>query len=324
MFAIRVEQFGGPEVMQGRELPDPVPKPGEVTVRLEAAGVNFIDTYQRTGRYPMPLPYTPGMEGAGVVEALGAGVTELRVWDRVGFAGVPGAYAERVAAQAEKLVPLPAEVTSEQAAAVLLQGMTAHFLTESTYPLRRGEWTLVHAGAGGVGLLLTQLARRKGARVITTVSTEEKAALSRAAGAEHVILYSREDVAARVRELTSGQGVAVVYDSVGKTTFDASLASLRPRGMLVLFGGASGPVPPVDPMVLSQKGSLFLTRPTLTHHTAQRAELLARARDVLGWVGTGELSLRIEHRYPLRDAVRAHQDLEGRKTTGKLVLLPGG
>ncbi len=308
--------------MVGREVPEPSPGPGEALVRLEAVGVNFIDTYQREGRYPVKAPFTPGSEGAGVVEAVGTGVTGVRAGDKVAFCGVLGAYAQKQCVPAEKLVPLPPGVSAEQAAAALLQGMTAHFLSHATFPLKEGQWALVHAGAGGVGLLLTQLARRRGARVLTTVSTEEKAALSRAAGAEHVIFYTREDVPAQVRHLTGGRGADVVYDSVGKTTFDGSLSSLRPRGMLVLFGGASGPVPPFDPMQLSAKGSLFLTRPSLPAYVATREELLERAGEVLGWVGDGSLKLRVEHRYPLADAVRAHRDLEGRRTTGKLLLLP--
>ncbi|MGQ0505058.1 MAG: quinone oxidoreductase family protein [Myxococcaceae bacterium] len=322
MFAVRVEQPGGPEVLVWRELPDPSPGSNEVVVRTEAAGVNFIDTYQRSGRYPVSLPFTAGMEGAGIVEAVGSSVKDFRAGERVAFANVQGAYATKVVVAAGKLVSVPEGVTGEQAAAAMLQGMTAHFLSDAAYPLIEDEWSLLHAGAGGVGLLLTQMIRKRGAHVITTVSTEEKEKLSREAGADEVIRYTEKDFEAEVKRLTDGDGVPVVYDSVGKTTFEKSLACLRRRGTMVLFGGSSGPVPPFDPMVLSRRGSLFLTRPTLGDYTADRASLLARAGDVLGWVASGRLKLRIEHRFSLKDAADAHAALEGRKTTGKVLLIP--
>ncbi|MCI0671629.1 MAG: quinone oxidoreductase [Myxococcaceae bacterium] len=320
MRAIRVESPGGPEALTLREVPTPSPGPGQVLVRVEAAGVNFIDVYQRTGRYALPLPFTPGLEGAGVVEAVGPGVEEFSPGARVGWAQGQGSYAEQVVLPAERCVPLPDGVSAEQAAAVFLQGMTAHFLSHSTYPIQRGDTVLVHAGAGGVGLLLIQMAVRRGARVLTTVSTEEKAALARGAGAHEVILYTTQDFVAETRRLTGGEGVHCVYDSVGKTTFSGSLDCLRMRGMLVLYGGSSGPVPPVDPMVLNAKGSLFLTRPTLFHYVADRASLLQRAGDVLTWVQRRELDVRIGRTYPLVDAAQAHRDLEGRVSTGKLLL----
>jgi NADPH2:quinone reductase len=322
MRAIRMESHGGPEVLTFQELPTPTPGPGQVRVRVEAAGVNFIDTYQRTGRYAVALPYVLGLEGAGVVEEVGPGVAELAPGARVAWASGPGSYAQQVVLPADKTVPIPPGVTSQQAAAVMLQGMTARFLSHETWPLQQGQRALVHAGAGGVGLLLIQMAVRRGARVLTTVSTEEKAALARRAGASEVILYTQQDFVSEVRRLTGGRGVDVVYDSVGKTTFTGSLDCLRPRGMLVLFGGSSGAVPAFDPMVLSAKGSLFLTRPTLFHYVAERAALLENAQDVLGQVARGELQVHIGGTYPLAEAVQAHRDLEGRGTTGKLLLLP--
>jgi NADPH2:quinone reductase len=322
MRAIRMESHGGPEVLTFQELPTPTPGPGQVRVRVEAAGVNFIDTYQRTGRYTVALPYGLGLEGAGVVEEVGPGVTELAPGARVAWASGPGSYAQQVVLPVEKTVPIPPGVTSQQAAAVMLQGMTARFLSHETWPLQQGQRALVHAGAGGVGLLLIQMAARRGARVLTTVSTEEKAALARRAGASEVILYTQQDFVSEVRRLTGGRGVDVVYDSVGKTTFNGSLDCLRPRGMLVLFGGSSGAVPAFDPMVLSAKGSLFLTRPTLFHYVAERAALLENGQDVLGQVARGELQVHIGGTYPLAEAARAHRDLEGRGTTGKLLLVP--
>ncbi len=319
MRAIRVHEPGGPEALRLEEVPTPEPGPGQVRVRLEYSGVNFIDVYHRTGFYKLPLPFTPGSEGAGVVDAVGDGVDDVRVGDRVAYAGQPGSYAERAIVSASRVVPVPSDVDLQLAAAVMLQGMTAHYLTHSTFPLKEGDVALVHAAAGGVGLLLVQLAKRRGARVIGTTSTEEKAALARDAGADHVILYTKEDFAEAVRRLTDGRGVDVVYDSVGKTTFDGSLASLRPRGMLVTFGQSSGPVPPFDVLRLS-RGSLFLTRAVMGDYIATRDELLWRARDLFEWIGRGELSVRIDRVLPLEDAAEAHRLLEGRKTAGKVVL----
>jgi NADPH2:quinone reductase len=320
--AIRVHAPGGREILSYEDAPDPTPKPGEAIVRLEAIGVNFIDVYHRTGLYKAALPITLGQEGAGVVESVGSGVTEVSPGDRVAYASVFGAYAERAAVPASRLVELPDGVTTRQGAAAMLQGMTAHYLATSTYPLRSGDTALVHAAAGGVGLLLCQIARMRGARVLGTASGPEKARLARDAGAETVIDYTKEDFEAEARRLTDGRGVQVVYDSVGRSTFEKGLGALATRGMMVLFGQSSGPVPPFDPQLLSQRGSLYLTRPTLFHYTASREELLRRAGDVLGWVRDGKLKLRIAHEYPLREAARAHADLEGRKTTGKILLVP--
>ncbi|MFN2443599.1 MAG: quinone oxidoreductase [Thermoanaerobaculia bacterium] len=320
--AIRVHEPGGPGVLRFEEVAQPEPGEGQVRIRIKAAGVNFIDVYHRTGRYPGEMPMIPGLEGAGTVDAVGPGVSDLTEGDRVAWSSVSGSYAEWIAAPAEKVVRIPDGMDERTAAAAMLQGMTAHYLAHSTYPIRRGESVLIHAAAGGVGLLLVQMARRLGARVFGTVSTEEKAELAREAGADEVILYTRTSFKEEVRRLTDGAGVHVVYDSVGRTTFQDSLDSLRPLGMLVLFGASSGAVEPIDPLVLSQKGSLFLTRPKLFDYTADRASLLDRAGDVLEWVTDGTLSLRIERTYPLADAAEAHRDLEGRKTTGKLLLLP--
>lgn len=322
MLAIRVNAPGGPEQLVPEELSLPEPGPSEARVRLEACGVNFIDVYQRSGRYPGPLPYTPGMEGAGVVDAVGDEVKEVAVGDRVAWASVKGSYAEAAIVPAARLVRIPEGIDARAAAAAMLQGMTAHYLAHSTYPIRRGDVVLIHAAAGGVGLLLVQMAKRLGATVFGTVSTDEKAELAREAGADEVILYTQTSFREEVWKLTGGKGAHVVYDSVGKTTFDESLGSLRPLGMMVLFGGSSGPVPPFDPMELNKRGSLFLTRPTLHDYIADRATLLDRAGDVLGWVADGSLRLRIERTYPLEDAADAHRDLEGRKTTGKLLLVP--
>jgi NADPH2:quinone reductase len=322
MKAIQVKQVGGPDAMEVVELPVPQPKANEAVVKLAAAGVNFIDVYVREGRYKAPLPLVPGQEGAGVVTALGSNVKLVKLGDRVAWASILGAYAEYAAVPADRLVVIPNGVTDEQAAAVMLQGMTAHYLSHDTYPLKRGETALIHAAAGGVGLLLVQMAHNIGARVIATVSTEEKAKLARAAGADEVILYTQTDFETETKRLTGGKGVDVVYDSVGKTTFDKGLNILRPRGMMVLFGGSSGAVPPFDPMILNQKGSLFLTRPTLGHYTSTREELVERAGAVFGMIAAGKLKLRIEHTYLLAEAPRAHRDLEGRKTTGKLLLIP--
>ena len=323
MKAVRFSEFGGPEVLRYEDIPVPEPGPGEVRVRLAASGVNFIDVYQRTGLYPGDLPRTLGNEGAGEVEALGEGVEEFSEGDFVAFAGVPGAYAEYVIAPAEKLVPFNVTyVEARMAAAVMLQGMTAHYLTHSTFPLQEGHTALVHAAAGGVGLLLCQLAKMRGATVIGTVSTEEKAELARGAGADEVILYTQQDFVEETRRITGGIGVDVVYDSVGKTTFDGSLDSLKRRGYLVLFGASSGPVPPLDLQVLNQKGGLFVTRPSLAQYTATREELLWRAESLFTWIGQNNLSVRIGGAYKLSEADQAHRDLEGRRTTGKLILLP--
>ena len=322
MRAIRVHEFGGPEVLRWEEQATPTPEAGQARVRLEAVGVNYIDTYHRTGLYKNPLPFTLGVEGAGVVEAVGPGVSEVRVGERVAYQGVQGSYATHAIVPAARLVPLPAGLDARIGAAALLQGMTAHYLVHDTYPLKPGETALVHAAAGGVGLLLIQLAKRLGARVFGTVSTPEKARLAKEAGADEVIQYTTQDFETEVKRLTGGRGVQVVYDSVGKTTFEKSLNVLAPRGTLVLFGQASGPVPPVDLGILAGKGSLYVTRPTLGHYVATREELLRRAGDVLGWVQAGELTLRIEHTFPPARAAEAHRALEGRKTTGKVLLIP--
>jgi NADPH2:quinone reductase len=321
--AIRVAQTGGPDVLElESDVPTPEPKAGEALIRLGAAGINYIDVYFRTGAYVAPLPLTPGMEGAGTVVAVGSGVSSVAPGDRVAWAMSMGSYAEYAAVAADKLVKLPEQISFKDGAAIMLQGMTAHYLVNSTFPLQAGEVALVHAGAGGVGLLLTQLAKAKGATVFTTVSTDEKAALSQRAGADHVIRYDREDFASEVRRLTGGAGAHVVYDSVGKTTFDKSLDVLRPRGYLVLYGASSGPVAPFDLQRLNAKGSLFVTRPTLANYAASPAEIAWRAGDLFAAIAAGTLDLRVEHEYPLADAARAHADLEARKTTGKLVLIP--
>ena len=323
MRAVVVEQTGGPEALQVKDVEKPDPGPGQVLVDVAAAGVNFIDVYQRIGQYPRQLPFLVGSEGAGTVSAVGPGVAGLAVGDRVAWAMVDDCgYAEQAVVPADRAVVVPDGVDSETAAAVILQGMTAHFLCESTYPARSGETALLHAAAGGVGLLLTQMLTAKGVRVLATTSTEEKAELARAAGAAEVIRYTEADVAAEVRRITDGRGVDVVYDGVGRSTFDASLDCLRARGMMVLFGASSGPVPPLDPQVLNRKGSLFLTRPSLTHYIATREELLERAGSVLDQVAEGRLDVRIGGRYPLEEAGRAHEDLQGRRTTGKLLVVP--
>ncbi|GLI01437.1 quinone oxidoreductase [Phytohabitans aurantiacus] len=313
-------EHGGPEVMELSQVDTPEPGPGQVLVRLAAIGVNYIDIYFRTGQYPSELPLTPGSEGAGTVVAVGPGVTSPAVGDRVASTNLAGSYAQYALVPANRAVPVPDGVSDEQAAASLLQGMTAHYLLLDTAPVRDGDTVLVHAAAGGMGLLLTQLATRLGARVIGTVSTPEKEKLARQAGAAEVIGYS--DIAAKVRELTGGAGVAAVYDGVGKSTFDESLASLRPRGILALYGAASGKVPPFDPQRLQGGGSLFLTRPTLAHYIADDEELRRRAADVYGWVADGSLGVLVGGRYPLAEAVRAHTDLAARRTTGKLLLIP--
>jgi NADPH2:quinone reductase len=322
MNAIQIQTAGGPEVLQLAELPIPVPGPGQVLIRIEAVGVNFIEIYFRKGQYKATMPLVPGSEAAGTIEELGSGVTGFKTGDMVASVGVLGSYAEYALVPASQLVKVPDSLTPEQAAAAMLQGMTAHYLAKSTYPLKAGDTALVHAGAGGVGLLLTQIASKIGARVITTVSTREKAELSREAGAAEAILYSEQDFVAEVKRLTGGKGADVVYDSVGKTTFEGSLNCLRPRGLMALFGGSSGPVPPFDLILLSGKGSLFITRPTLWHYVATRQELEWRAGEVLGWVASGELKLRMEHMYPLAEAGRAQTEMENRKTTGKILLEP--
>jgi NADPH2:quinone reductase len=322
MKAIQIHETGGPEVLQLAELPIPQPGPGQVLIRVEAIGVNFIEIYFRKGVYKAALPLTPGSEAAGTVEELGPGVTGFAAGDAVASVSMLGSYAEYALVPAAQLVKTPAGLSMEKAAAAMLQGMTAHYLVHSTFPLKARDTALVHAGAGGVGLLLTQIAARLGARVITTVSTAAKAELSREAGASDVILYTEQDFEAEVKRLTDGKGVDVVYDSVGKTTFDQSLNCLRPRGILALFGASSGPVPPFDLIQLSGKGSLFITRPTLWHYVATREELEWRAGDVLGWAARGELKLRTEHVYPLAEAAQAQTDLEDRKTTGKILLVP--
>jgi len=322
MQAIQMLTTGAPDVLTLQEVPMPSLGAGEALVRIEASGVNFIDTYFREGRYPAHLPYTPGQEAAGTVTALGPGAGGVNVGDRVAWCGIPGTYAQFAVAPANRLVRIPEGVTATEAAAAILQGMTAHYLSHSAYPIESGDEVLIHAGAGGTGLLLIQMAKARGARVFTTVSTAQKEALVRAAGADEVILYTHEDFAAKVKKLVNGPGLHAVYDSVGKTTFDKSLEVLRPRGTMVLFGGSSGAVPPFDLIKLSLFGSLYITRPTLKDYIATRHDLEERARDVFGSVADGSLKLRIEHTYPLAEAARAHRDLESRKTTGKLILIP--
>jgi NADPH:quinone reductase len=322
MKAIRVYQAGGPEVLKLEDVPDPRPAAGEALVRLEAIGVNFIEVYQRTGQYRSPLPFTLGAEGAGRVVEVGPDVTGLKAGDRVAGVNFKGAYAELALAPVERLVVLPESIDVKLAAAVMLQGMTAHYLTVSAYPLTSESHCLIHAAAGGTGLLLCQIAKLRGARIIGTVSTPEKAELATGAGANDVVLYTRQNFVDEVRRLTGGRGVHVVYDSVGKSTFDGSLDCLRPRGMMVLFGQSSGPVPPVDPQVLNSKGSLYLTRPTVAHYTATREELSARATDLFRWIADRSLTVRINRTYPLADAAKAHAALEGRQTTGKVLLIP--
>ena len=321
MKAIVVKQTGGPEVLEVVNLPVPEPKPNEAVVKIAASGVNFIDTYQREGRYKVPPPFVLGQEGAGTVSAIGSEVKSVKPGDRVAWASILGSYAEYAPVPAERLVPVPDAVSDQQAAA-MLQGMTAQYLIYSTFPLKRGQTALVHAAAGGVGQLLVQMAHNIGARVIATVSTDEKAELARQAGADEVILYTQTDFETETRSLTGGQGVDVVYDGVGKTTFDKGLNVLRPRGMMVLFGGSSGAVPPFDLMQLSQKGSLYVTRPTLFQYIATTEELRARSSAVFQMIAEGRLKLRVEHIYPLAGAATAHRDLEARKTTGKLLLIP--
>ena len=322
MKAIQVSQTGGPDVLKLVDLPVPQPKANEAVVKIAASGVNFIDTYHREGRYKVPLPFVPGQEAAGVVASVGPEVKSVKPGDRVAWTFVLGSYAEYAAVPAERLVPVPSGVSDQQAAAVMLQGMTAHYLSHDTFPLKRGQTALVHAAAGGVGSLLVQMAHNIGVRVIATVSTAEKATLARQAGADEVILYTKVDFETETKRLTDGRGVDVVYDGVGKTTFEKGLNVLRPRGMMVLFGGSSGAVPPFDLIQLSQKGSLYVTRPALGNYIATTDELRARSSAVFEMILEGKLKLRIEHTYPLADAATAHRYLEGRKTTGKLLLMP--
>lgn len=322
MKAVRVHEFGGTEALRYEDAPVPEPGEGEVRVKIEAAGLNFLDIYHRTGSYPGRPPITPGVEAAGAVDDIGPGVTLVNPGDRVAYAMQQGAYAEFAVVPAWQLVPVPDQISAQQAAAVLLQGMTAHYLSRSTYPLDQDDTALIHAAAGGVGHLLVQLAKQRGSRIIATVSTEEKAALSRAAGAHEVILYTQKDFEEETKRLTGGRGVDVVYDSVGKDTFSKSLNCLRPRGYLVLYGQSSGAVEPLDPQVLNTKGSLFLTRPSLGHYTATREELLKRATDLFNLMIDGKLEVRIDKTYPLSQAAEAHQYMESRKTKGKVLLLP--
>jgi NADPH2:quinone reductase len=322
MKAVRIHTPGGPEALAYEDVPDPTPAAGQALVKLGACGVNYIDVYFRTGQYKAALPLTIGLEGAGTVTALGTGVTDLKVGDRVAWTGVPGAYAQISAVPSDRLVKLPDALSFKDGAAAMLQGLTAHYLVTSTYPLKPGDACLIHAAAGGMGLLLCQMAKLRGATVIGTVSTEEKAALARGAGADHVINYTTQDFATEVKRITAGAGVHVVYDGVGATTFAKGFTCLRPRGLMALFGQASGPVPPLDLQVLNAGGSLFVTRPSLNHHIATREELVARSRDVLGWIADGKVALRTEHQFPLAQAADAHRALESRKTTGKILLIP--
>lgn len=322
MKAIQVSRLGGPDVLDLVELPPPTPGPRHVAVEIHAAGVNFIDCYFREGRYKSSLPFIPGQEAAGVVTAVGADVAHIRAGDRVAYTGTQGGYAEIQVVPEASIVTLPERVDFRQGAAAMLQGMTAHYLSHSCYPIQTGDTVLIHAAAGGVGLLLVQMAKRRGARVIATTGSAAKGALAREAGADETIDYTLQDFEVETKRLTGGRGVDVVYDGVGKDTFDRDLNVLRPRGWLVLFGASSGAVPPFDPIRLSQKGSLFLTRPTLAHYIGTRAELEQRAGEVLTAIARGDLRLRIEHEYPLAEAPRAHRDLEGRRTTGKLLLIP--
>jgi NADPH2:quinone reductase len=322
MKAIRIHAPGGPEAMKLEDVPEPQPKAGEAVVKIDAAGLNFIDVYQRSGHYKLAMPLTLGLEAAGTVTAVGPGVTEVRVGDKVAYTAIPGAYAQYAAVPAARLVVLPQGVSTKQGAAIMLQGMTAHYLACSTYPLKRGDSCLVHAAAGGVGLILCQIARLRGAHVIGTVSTDEKAKLAREAGADETILYTKQDFAAEVKRITGGKGLQVVYDSVGKDTWEGSLNCLAPRGLLALYGQSSGPIGQIDPQILNTKGSLFLTRPSLNAYIATREELQERATELFGWLRDGKLKLRMEFEFPLKDAAEAHRALEGRKTTGKVLLIP--
>jgi NADPH2:quinone reductase len=322
MKAIRVHAPGGPEAMKLEDVAEPQPKAGEAVVKVDAAGLNYIDVYQRSGLYKLEMPLTLGLEAGGTVTAVGSGVADVRVGDKVAYTGIPGAYAQFAAVPAARLVTLPQGVSTKQGAAIMLQGMTAHYLACSTYPLKKGDTCLVHAAAGGVGLILCQIARLRGAKVIGTVSTEEKAKLAREAGADETILYTKQDFAAEVKRITGGKGLQVVYDSVGKDTWEGSLNCLAPRGLIALYGQSSGPIGQIDPQILNTKGSLFLTRPSLNAYIATRDELQQRAADLFGWVRDGKLKLRMEFEFPLKDAADAHRALEGRKTTGKVLLIP--
>jgi NADPH2:quinone reductase len=322
MKAIRISQYGGPEVLSHEDIDTPEPNEGQIRIKIEAAGLNFIDTYQRTGLYPLELPRTLGLEGAGIVETIGANVSDLSPGDRVAWKSVSGSYAEYVVANEADVVKIPDNVETKTAAAVMLQGLTAHYLSHSTYPLSENDTCLIHAAAGGVGLLLVQMAKMRGARVFGTTSTPEKADLARNAGADEVILYSEQDFEAEVKRLTDGQGLNVVYDSVAKTTWEKSINCLKPRGYMVFFGNASGPVPPIDPLLLSQKGSIFMTRPTLNSYTLTQEEFLGRTNDIMNWIGEGKLNVRIGEEHPLADAAEAHRRLEGRQTTGKVLIIP--
>ncbi len=322
MKAIRIQKVGGPEAMRLEDVAVPEPGPGEARIRMEAIGVNFIDVYHRTGLYPAPIPFTPGMEGAGVIDAVGGNLEDVRVGDRVAYAMSLGSYSEQSIVEAWKLVPVPEVIDFRQAAAVMLQGMTAHYLVHSTFPIQPGHTALIHAAAGGVGLLLVQIAKRAGAKVFGTVSTEAKAKAAKAAGADEIILYTQSDFEAEVGKITDGRGVNVVYDSVGQATYEKSLKCLMPRGMLVLYGNASGPVPPIDPLLLSSQGSLFLTRPRLNDYCQDRKEVTERSNELLSWIASGDLNLTIERELPLKEAAEAHRLLEGRQTSGKLLLIP--
>lgn len=322
MKAVRVHSPGGPEALRYEDVADATPGAGQAVVKVDAAGLNYIDVYFRTGLYKAPLPLTLGMEASGTVTAVAADVRDVKVGDKVAYTGVPGAYAEYAAVPADRLFVLPAGITTRQGAAMMLQGMTAHYLATSTYPLKVGDTCLVHAAAGGVGLLLCQIAKMRGAKVIGTVSTEEKAKLAREAGAGETILYTKQDFEAEVKRITGGKGLQVVYDSVGKDTFDKSLGCLAPRGLVALYGQSSGPIGTFDPQVLNAKGSLFLTRPSLGHYTATREELVSRATELAGWIRDGKLRMRVEFEFPMKDAAEAHRALEGRKTTGKVLLVP--
>jgi len=322
MKAVRVHTPGGPDAMRYEDVPEPSPQAGEAVVKVDAAGLNYIDVYFRSGQYKAAPPYTLGMEAGGTVAAIGPNVTDVKVGDKVAYTGVPGAYAEYAVVPAARLVQLPAGLTTKHGAAMMLQGMTAHYLACSTYPLKSGDTCLVHAAAGGVGLLLCQIAKLRGARVIGTVSTEEKAKLAREAGADEVILYTKQDFVAEVKRLTGGKGLQVNYDAVGKDTFDKGFDCLAPRGTMVLYGQSSGPVGPFDLQTLNAKGSLFVTRPSLNHHIATRPELLQRAGELAGWIRDGKLKLRMEIEFPLKDAAEAHRALESRKTTGKVLIIP--
>ena len=322
MKAVRVHAPGGPEAMKFEDVSEPTPKAGEAIVKVDAAGLNYIDVYQRSGLYKLDMPLTLGLEAGGTVTAVAPGVTEVKVGDKVAYTGVPGAYAQYAAVPAARLVVLPQGVSTKQGAAAMLQGMTAHYLACTTYPLKKGDTCLVHAAAGGVGLLLCQIAKMRGARVIGTVSTQDKAKLAREAGADEVILYTSQDFEAEVKRLTDGKGLQVVYDAVGKTTFDKSLNCLAPRGMLALYGQSSGPIGPFDVARLGGNGSLFLTRPSLNAYIATRDDLVQRSTELLGWIRDGKVRLRTEFEFPLKDAAEAHRALEGRKTTGKVLLVP--